>query len=68
VPDTELAETGMAIISIKNAQANFDSLLDRARAGEEIIIARGRKPVARLLAFPADVEASVEPSKINPGR
>lgn len=44
-----------AIVNIYAAKTRLSRLVDQAAAGEEIIIARGGKPVARLsrLAAPA---------------
>lgn len=39
------------IVTIQRAKANLSGLIQRASAGEEIIIARGPKPVARLVAL-----------------
>lgn len=39
----------MAIVTIHQAKTNLSRLIERASAGEEIIIARGSKPVARLV-------------------
>lgn len=39
----------MAALNIHEAKARLSELLDRALAGEEIIIARAGKPLARLL-------------------
>ena len=39
----------MEIVNITRAKAEFEKLLERVEAGEEIIIARGRKPIARLV-------------------
>ena len=36
-------------VSIHVAKTNLSKLIARAEAGEEIIIARGRKPVAKLV-------------------
>ena len=36
-------------ISIRKAQAQFSELIERACRGEEIIIARGSKPLVRLV-------------------
>jgi prevent-host-death family protein len=36
-------------VSIHVAKTNLSKLVARAEAGEEIIIARGRKPVAKLV-------------------
>jgi len=38
------------IVSIHAAKTNLSKLVARAEAGEEIIIARGRIPVAKLTA------------------
>jgi prevent-host-death family protein len=39
----------MAIVNIHDAKTNFSRLVDQAAAGEEIIIAKAGKPVARLV-------------------
>jgi len=39
----------MPIITIHQAKTNLSKLIERASQGEEIIIARGSKPVARLI-------------------
>ena len=39
----------MEEISVKNARDNFKDLLDRVAMGEEVVIVRHGKPVARLL-------------------
>jgi prevent-host-death family protein len=41
----------MANFTIREAKARLSKLLARAEAGEEIIIARGRKPVVRLVSL-----------------
>jgi len=41
----------MKIVSIREAKAQLPRLIERACKGEEIIIARGRDPVARLVTF-----------------
>ena len=38
----------MSIFTIRAAKANLSKLLARAEAGEEIVIAPGRTPIARL--------------------
>jgi antitoxin (DNA-binding transcriptional repressor) of toxin-antitoxin stability system len=38
----------MAIVTIHEAETNLSKLIARAEAGEEIVIARGQQPVARL--------------------
>jgi prevent-host-death family protein len=37
------------VVTIKFAKANLSKLIERAVRGEEIIIARGTKPVVRLI-------------------
>ncbi len=39
----------MAAINIHEAKAHLSEILDRALAGEEIVIARAGKPLARLV-------------------
>jgi prevent-host-death family protein len=41
----------MATVTIHQAKTNLSRLIERARAGEEIIIAKGGEPVARLEPF-----------------
>jgi prevent-host-death family protein len=43
----------MATVNVHAAKTHFSSLLDRAAAGEEIVIAKAGKPVARLTALTA---------------
>ncbi|MBF0392321.1 MAG: type II toxin-antitoxin system prevent-host-death family antitoxin [Alphaproteobacteria bacterium] len=40
-------------ISIAQAKAGFAELVSRAEAGEEVVITRNGRPVARLAALPA---------------
>jgi prevent-host-death family protein len=42
----------MKHIGIKQARQELPDLVDRAEAGEEIVITRQGKPVARLIAAP----------------
>lgn len=41
----------METITVHKAKTNLSRLIERACRGEEIIIARGKKPVVRLVAF-----------------
>ena len=43
---------GATQISIAQAKAEFAALVSRAEAGEDIIVTRNGKPVARLTALP----------------
>ena len=48
----------MAAVNIHEAKARLSELLDRALAGEEIVIARAGRPLARLVPL-----ASGEPRR-----
>jgi prevent-host-death family protein len=41
----------MATVTIRKAKADLSRLIARACRGEEIVIARGKKPVVRLVAL-----------------
>jgi prevent-host-death family protein len=41
----------MIVVTIQYATANLSKLIKKASNGEEIIIARGSKPVAKLVAI-----------------
>ena len=41
-------------INVYEAKTHFSRLLDRVAAGEEIVIARAGKPVAKLVPIPAE--------------
>jgi antitoxin (DNA-binding transcriptional repressor) of toxin-antitoxin stability system len=41
----------MATVNIREAKADLSRLIARACRGEEIVIARGKKPVVRLVAL-----------------
>lgn len=43
----------MATVNIAEAKAKLSALADRAAAGEEIILAKAGKPVARITSLPA---------------
>lgn len=43
----------MTTVNIHEAKTQFSRFVDQAEAGEEIVIARGGKPVARLVALPS---------------
>lgn len=40
-----------AFVNVHVAKTNFSKLLDRAHAGEEIILAKAGKPYAKLVPF-----------------
>jgi prevent-host-death family protein len=39
----------MPVTTIHHAKTNLSSLIERAERGEDIVIARGRQPVVRLV-------------------
>jgi prevent-host-death family protein len=41
----------MAVVTIHEAKTTLSKLVARAEAGEEIVIARGKEPVVRLLSI-----------------
>ena len=49
-------------VNVYEAKTHLSQLLDRAAAGEEIVIARNGRPVARLIAL-----ADPEPRRREPG-
>jgi prevent-host-death family protein len=45
----------MAVFSIQEAESHFSELLERVVNGEEVIITKAGKPVARILPVVTDV-------------
>ena len=41
----------MAVVNIHDAKTHFSKLVDRAAAGEEIVIGKAGKPVAKLVRY-----------------
>jgi len=41
----------MTIVTIHTAKTNLSQLLARVEAGEEIVLARGKQPIAKLVPF-----------------
>ena len=41
----------MTTVNIHEAKTHFSRLIERARAGEDIVIAKAGKPVARLVRY-----------------
>jgi prevent-host-death family protein len=52
----------MHVANIHEAKTHLSRLIERAAAGEEIIIARAGKPVVRMIAYQED-----KPPKRTPG-
>jgi prevent-host-death family protein len=45
----------MSQVNLHEAKTHLSRLVDRAAAGEEIVIAKSGRPVARLVAFDRDM-------------
>ena len=45
----------MEIVSLQAAKTSLSQLIARVEAGEEILLARGKKPVAKLVPLPPKV-------------
>lgn len=56
----------MSEVNVHDAKTRLSQLLHRVEAGEEIVIARAGKPVARLV--PVDADSSSRPLGIDAGR
>jgi len=52
----------MRIVTIHQAKTNLSRLIEKASEGEEVIIARGAKPVARLV--PIEVKGKRQPGPL----
>jgi prevent-host-death family protein len=44
----------MAVFNIHEAKTHFSKLLERVLSGEEVVIAKAGKPVARIVPFEDD--------------
>lgn len=42
----------MATVTIHQAKTHFSQLIQRALAGEEIIVSKGKEPVAKIVPIP----------------
>ena len=45
----------MTVVTIHAAKTNLSQLLARVEAGEEIIVARGKAPIAKLVPFTSPI-------------
>lgn len=52
----------MSIFTFHEGKTNLSKVIERAQAGEEVIIARGNKPAVRL--FPLMLAAAREPGRL----
>lgn len=46
----------MSVVNIHEAKTHLSRLLERVSAGEEIVIAKAGRPVARLVPYEEDLE------------
>ena len=53
----------MTVFNIHEAKTHFSKLLARVMSGEEVVIAKAGKPVARLLPFAANDIVPRKPGK-----
>jgi prevent-host-death family protein len=49
----------MITVNVHEAKTHFSSLLARVSSGEEIVIAKAGKPVARLVPFDQDTKRRI---------
>ncbi|MBN1452093.1 MAG: type II toxin-antitoxin system Phd/YefM family antitoxin [Anaerolineales bacterium] len=47
----------MTVFNIHEAKTHFSKLLERVLSGEEVVIAKAGKPIARLLPFDQETTA-----------
>jgi prevent-host-death family protein len=53
----------MRVVTIHHAKTNLSRLIEKASEGEEVIIARGAKPVAKLIAV-GEVKGKRQPGSL----
>ena len=53
----------MSIVTIHQAKTNLSRLIQKAAEGEEVIIARGSKPVARLVPL-GEIKGKRQPGSL----
>jgi len=53
----------MSVVTIHKAKTNLSRLIEKVARGEEVIIARGSKPVARLVAV-GEVNGKRQPGSL----
>jgi prevent-host-death family protein len=53
----------MTVFNIHDAKTHFSKILERVLSGEEVVIAKAGKPVARLLPFAYNNTAPRQPGK-----
>ena len=53
----------MSVVTIHQAKTNLSRLIEKASKGEEVIIARGSKPVARLVPI-GEIKGKRQPGSL----
>ena len=53
----------MSVVTIHQAKTNLSRLIKKASSGEEVIIARGSKPVARIVPV-GEVKGKRQPASL----
>jgi len=53
----------MTVFNIHEAKTHFSKLLERVKRGEEVVIAKAGKPVARVVPFTTDDTSPRKPGK-----
>ena len=53
----------MSVVTIHEAKTNLSRLIQKASNGEEVIIARGSKPIAKLVAL-GEVKGQRQPGSM----
>jgi prevent-host-death family protein len=56
-------EAEMTVFNIHEAKTHFSKLLERVLSGEEVVIAKAGKPVARILPFTTDDTSPRKPGQ-----
>jgi len=54
----------MKVTNIHEAKTHFSKLVERAAAGEEIVIGKAGKPVARLVPYAAPAQPKRKPGSL----
>ena len=54
----------LPMVNVHEAKTHFSKLLDRAHAGEEIILAKAGQPYARLVPLKAEEKARRQPGRL----
>jgi prevent-host-death family protein len=56
--------TDSPVVNVHEAKTHFSKLLERAHAGEEIVLAKAGKPYARLVPLKAEERPRRQPGRL----